>query len=147
MDSTFFSEQSSIFLVLVLVFFLVLKFIPRVLLGIPFLDPDLVKEKMDADDDFLILDVRTEREFTSKTGHVPGALNLPLSDIKKRLEESGDELAPLKSLPVCIMCRTENRSPKAARILKNNGFTNLSVMKGGIMAWRRMKLPVEGEAS
>ena len=146
MDQEFISQESAIFAVMAVFLFFILKFLPRILLGIPFIDPQQVKTKMDIDEGFLILDVRTEREFTGKIGHVPGAVNLPLSELKGRMAELGEELEPYKNQPVCIMCRSENRSPKAAKLLKAAGFTNLSVMKGGMMSWRRDKLPVEGEA-
>lgn len=144
MEQFFSSDQSVMFFVLVAAMFVMLKFLPRLTLGVPFLDPELVKAKMDVDGDFLILDVRTEKEFASNTGHMPGAMNLPLSDIKARLKDGGEALEAFKEVPICVVCRTENRSPKAARILKNAGFKNLSVMKGGIMRWNREKLPTEG---
>lgn len=146
MEKGFFSDQPILFLVTMAAAFVMLKYLPRLTLGVPFLAPGEIKAQMDGNPDLLIVDVRTEGEFTGKTGHVPGALNLPLSNIRSRLVEIADDLGPYKAQPVCVMCRSENRSPKAIKALKKAGFTNLSVMKGGMMAWKREKLPIEGNA-
>lgn len=70
----------------------------------------------------LIIDVRTPQEFAD--GHVPGALNIPVSqlpDIAKAI--------PSKEAPVIVYCASGNRSGRAMSALKGQGYTG--VVNGG----------------
>ncbi|MCP5365950.1 MAG: rhodanese-like domain-containing protein [Hyphomicrobiales bacterium] len=117
------------------------RYLPRLMAGVPFVDPAVVKAKLDGADEVVVVDVRTEGEF--RGGHIPGAVNMPLGHIPMRLREIKDELADLKDVPVYVHCRTENRSTRAVRMLKRAGLTNLAVMNGGFRRWRKENLPVE----
>ena len=129
---------------LVLVFFATKFVVPRLIAGgAPFVDNKAVQERMKAGDDIVVLDVRTPGEFTGRLGHVPGAVNLPLADLGSRLTANAEEMDALKATPVYVMCRTANRSPNAARMLRKRGFTDVSVIKGGMSAWKRSGLPIE----
>ena len=143
--SEFFTKDTVFAIVLFLGVYMAMKYLPRLTLGVPFVDPGAVKSRLDAGDDVLVLDVRSPAEYTGGLGHVPGSLNLPLADLSARIAELGEELAPHKTEPVCVTCRTENRSPRAVKILKRAGFTDLSVMKGGMVRWNRENLPIEGK--
>lgn len=124
--------------------FLLMKYMPRLLaLGVKFVDGGVLKAKLDDGEDVVVIDVRTAGEYGGDSGHVPGAINLPLGDLRSRLDSIQSDLAPFKSHPVYLMCRTENRSSSAARVLKKAGFENLSVVKGGIVGWGRAGYPVE----
>lgn len=118
--------------------------IPRLVAGVPFFEPQAVQQRIAAGEDVVILDVRTTGEFSGGKGHVPGAVNLPLNEISSRLQAHSEEWEALKDLPIFVMCQTANRSPTAARMLKKRGFSNISVIKGGMSAWKRAGLPVEG---
>lgn len=74
-----------------------------------------------------LVDVRTRSEFTE--GHLPGALNLPVQDLERRLSELG-----AKDQPVVLYCRSGQRSARAARILKAAGFTAVHDL-GSISNW------------
>lgn len=87
--------------------------------------------------DALILDVREASEFAS--GRIPKSRNVPFSDLAKRV---GD-LEKFKSKPVVVTCASGSRSSGAVRLLKNAGFSNLYLLKGGMAAWRDASLPVE----
>lgn len=132
--------------VLVIVF---LRFLPRIkakMLGIPFVSVDDVKNRMDAGDDLLVIDVRTPGEFTGNLGHIEGALNLDASALSAKLAELGDKLDAYKADPIVVTCRTDNRSPGAARVLFQNGFKNLVIMGGGMSAWKHKGYPVAYKA-
>lgn len=118
--------------------------IPRLVAGVPFFDVQAVQQRVAAGEDVVILDVRTAGEFTGPNGHVPGAVNLPLNEMSGRLQAHAEEWQALKELPILVMCQTAGRSPNAARMLKKQGFTNVAVIKGGMSAWKRARLPVEG---
>ncbi|MGB0748886.1 MAG: rhodanese-like domain-containing protein [Magnetospiraceae bacterium] len=119
--------------------FAVLRYVPRMMSGAQYIDTTTFKEAMRQGGDVLVIDVRTEREFA--TGHVPGALNLPVGDIKNRLKELGEQLEGHKEIPVYLVCRTDNRATSAARTLKKAGFSDIKVLSGGMGAWNRAGYP------
>lgn len=94
------------------------------------------------DADIALVDVRDAKDFDGETGHVPGALNLPLGELTARIEE----LAPWRKDGVVLICRTQVRSGQAARLLAKHGFSGLRVVRGGILAWREVGYPTEGNA-
>jgi rhodanese-related sulfurtransferase len=71
-----------------------------------------------------ILDVRTEAEFAS--GAVPGAINMPLSTVRRRLNELD------RNRPVYVYCGVGQRAWNAIRILAQNGFTEVWNLAGGV---------------
>jgi uncharacterized membrane protein YdjX (TVP38/TMEM64 family)/rhodanese-related sulfurtransferase len=89
-----------------------------------------------------VIDVRVPDEFTGPLGHIPGARNLPISELAHRL----GEVEPLQDKPVVLVCRTEKRSANAARLLRDAGFRNVHVLKGGMERWNKLALPVEERA-
>lgn len=84
----------------------------------------------------LVLDVRTPGEFAS--GHLENAVLVPVQEFQKRI----GELAPHRNDPVFVYCRTGNRSTVAAKLLVDDGFTNVVNLRNGIVEWRRAGLPV-----
>ena len=83
---------------------------------------------MEAETDYLILDVRTPEEFREK--HIPGAINVP----NETIAASNIPQLPDKSQLILVYCRSGNRSKQAARKLATLGYTNI-VEFGGINAW------------
>lgn len=92
------------------------------------------------DTTILLLDVRTEGEYTSETGHLKRAILIPVQELEKRV----DELQPYKKKTIITYCRTQNRSTRAAEFLRKKGF-NVLYMEGGITKWNAEKLPVVKE--
>ncbi len=92
-----------------------------------------LKAMLDAGRQVLVLDVRGRDEFEGELGHVPGARNVPLDELPRRL----DELAERSGGPIAVVCRTDRRSAKAARVLAAAGFGDVRVVRGGMEAWRR----------
>ncbi|WP_216827583.1 sulfurtransferase TusA family protein [Alkalihalobacterium elongatum] len=74
-----------------------------------------------------IVDVREELEFEFK--HIPGAVSIPLGELKLRL----DELA--KEEDIYVICRTGNRSDFACHLLEKNGYKNVWNVIPGISHW------------
>ncbi len=85
----------------------------------------------------LVLDVRDNSEFAA--GRIPKSKNIPLADLEKRIEE----IAKFKQKPVILACKTGNRSTAALRVLKQQGFTEIYQLQGGVTAWQQASLPVE----
>jgi rhodanese-related sulfurtransferase len=84
-----------------------------------------------------IVDVRETREFVE--GKIPGAIHVPLSQLKDRLEE----LTKFKERPVIAYCARGQRSRGAGMVLHRAGFTQLYNLIGGHKAWKDAGLPVE----
>jgi len=84
----------------------------------------------------LLVDVREPDEYRS--GHIPNALNLPLSGLAEGLKQIDKH----KARPLIICCRTSQRSARAAVALRKHGFASVQVLAGGITAWQGENLPV-----
>lgn len=69
--------------------------------------------------DALIVDVRSPMEFAS--GHVKGAINLPLDQFAQRFQE----VMPQPSQQVILYCRSGARSGQASQFLQQNGYTQV----------------------
>lgn len=82
----------------------------------------------------LLVDVRTPEEFSS--GHIHGAVNIPLDSLANRLDEIPTDQ------PVVVYCRSGNRSAQAVQILKQAGYTQIYDM-GGLIDWTAQGFPVE----
>jgi rhodanese-related sulfurtransferase len=74
-----------------------------------------------------LIDVREQNEF--ENGHILGARNIPLSQLKMRLKE----IRPDK--PVYLYCQNGMRTGRAAQMLKRKGYSDLNQLKGGFKAW------------
>jgi sulfur dioxygenase len=87
----------------------------------------------------LVLDVREDSEFHGQLGHVPGARLIPLGVLAAR----ASELEAGKDRSVVVVCRSGVRSSTAAAILTSLGFEDVYNLKGGMLAWHDLGLPVE----
>jgi rhodanese-related sulfurtransferase len=91
--------------------------------------PAEVKEKLDHEEDFVLLDVRSPGEW--KTHHVEARQSrlIPLPELRKRLGElPRDE-------EIIILCRTSVRAYQAQRILDGAGLKNNRFMDGSLLVW------------
>ncbi len=86
-----------------------------------------------------VLDVRGADEFTGPHGHIPGALNIPLEALERRLDAV---VADLKG-EVVTVCRTDRRSARAARRLQEAGVAEVRVLKGGMVEWNALGYATE----
>ena len=104
----------------------------------PMLEVSELKVRLASGEKLLVLDVRSPEEFTGEQGHIDQSLNIPLTVLDDRI----GELAPYLNRPVAIVCRTDKRSAKAARLLAKQGFTDLHVVRNGMTAWVNTDLTV-----
>lgn len=85
-------------------------------------------EIMKKQEDFLLLDVRTQAEFEDR--HIPGAICIPNETIGTgEIPELSD-----KNQRILVYCRSGNRSKQAAEKLAKLGYTNVLEF-GGINTW------------
>ena len=86
------------------------------------------KNIMDNETDYIILDVRTEEEFSK--GHIDGAILIPDYEITDKAEE----ILTDKDQLILVYCRSGRRSKLAADSLVTMGYTNIKEF-GGIIDW------------
>lgn len=91
------------------------------------IDAKGLKARMDGGNKFVLVDVREPHEF--QIGRIPGSVLIPLGELPKRL----NELNPADD--IVVHCKMGGRSAKAIDFLKTQGFSNLTNLKGGILAW------------
>ena len=83
---------------------------------------------MDSQEDYTILDVRTQEEYDQ--GHIPGAILIPDYEI----EEKAEQVLRDKDQLLLVYCRSGRRSKLAAEALVALGYTNIKEF-GGIIDW------------
>ena len=93
-------------------------------------------DKLRAEKNAVVLDVRTETEF--KAGHIPGAINLDFQspDFQKKVAELD------KSKTYLVHCAGGVRSAKACTAMDKIAFTNLVNLEPGFRAWEKAGKPV-----
>lgn len=87
---------------------------------------------------YTVIDVRTKEEYDA--GHLKGALNFDYynDDFEEKIEEALKD----KDKPYIVYCRSGMRSLYSAEILEELGYTNVTNMKGGFLAWQSAGKPV-----
>ena len=98
---------------------------------------DELMSRIEAETAPTILDVRTPEEFAA--GHVPGAINIPYTELGERYSEreleGSDELV--------VYCQSGRRAAIAEAALSELGFTNVRDLDGHIAAWKQAERPLE----
>jgi molybdopterin/thiamine biosynthesis adenylyltransferase/rhodanese-related sulfurtransferase len=94
--------------------------------GIPTMQVEELKRRLDAGDDLFVLDVREPHEYQicNINGHL-----IPLGDLPKRVSELDS------SREIVAHCRSGVRSGKAVEFLQQAGFKKVHNLAGGILAW------------
>ncbi len=78
--------------------------------------------------DRTLIDVRTPMEY--EAGSLPGAINIPLDDMRNRLSDIPTDK------PIILYCGVGLRGYLASNILRDNGFADVSNLIGGIKTFR-----------
>jgi adenylyltransferase/sulfurtransferase len=86
-----------------------------------------LKRRLDQGDKVFILDVRSPEEF--QICRIPGSTLLPLPELGRRHAELDS------SREIVVHCKSGMRSAKAIQFLRQQGFTKLKNLTGGILAW------------
>ena len=118
----------------------VVAFLPRIitlLRGGPMMAVEELKRRIHSTEAVVVLDLRSAADFVGEQGHIAEALNIPLEELSAR----HGELKVHREQPLLLVCTTDRRSAKAARLLAAEGFTDLHVVKGGMTAWRARGWP------
>jgi glyoxylase-like metal-dependent hydrolase (beta-lactamase superfamily II)/rhodanese-related sulfurtransferase len=85
----------------------------------------------------ILLDVRTEQELKEMSVDIEDIKHVPLQSLASSLETlSSNDF-------YYVLCRTGHRATMAATQLLQKGFTKLAVIEGGLISWKKAKLPVK----
>ena len=87
----------------------------------------------------VVVDVCEPDEF--KKGHIPKAINIPVSQIKDQLGQL--EKFRTKNQPIVLSCRNGQQASRAATVLRKNEFETVYTLSGGLAAWEKENLPLE----
>jgi adenylyltransferase/sulfurtransferase len=86
-----------------------------------------LKQRLDRGERVFILDVRNPEEF--QISRIPGSVLIPLPSLPQRMGELD------RDAEMVVHCKSGMRSQRAIDFLRQQGFTKLSNLKGGILAW------------
>lgn len=103
------------------------------------INPEAVQEKLDAGDNFVILDVREQHEW--EKSHIAGAEHLSKGIIERDIE---DEVSN-QDEELVLYCGGGYRSALAADNLQKMGYRNVKSLKGGFRSWTEAGLPIVKE--
>ncbi len=88
-----------------------------------------LSERRNRGETVAVLDVRTAEEWA--IAHVDGTIDIPMQEIATRV----DELEEYRDRELVVMCHHGGRSARVAGWLRQQGFTQVRNLLGGINAW------------
>ena len=120
------------------------KLLPLLLLGVlpdvnanaQQIDPQTLLQLIQTEQAPLILDVRSKQEY--EQGHVQGAINIAYDQLQQRISLLNGK----QHQPLIIYCRSGRRAQHAYQTLHNNGFSNLTYLKGHMNLWQQQHFPL-----
>ena len=95
---------------------------------------DEFRSEMKNNPSLIILDVRTPQELEGPLGKIDGAINIPVQELSQRM----NELSQYKDKEIAVICRTDNRSSVAVKMLLQNGYKAINVL-GGMVEYNSQK--------
>lgn len=97
--------------------------------------PQMATQLINRDNAF-VLDIRPANEFGE--GHITGATNIPFERFQDRMKE----LDKHKSRIIILVCKMGQHSGSIAKQLRQNGFSDIRRLSGGISGWTAEQLPL-----
>lgn len=119
---------------------------------VPTVSPAEAQKRLQKDPNTLVIDVRDAADI-AMTGTIPGAMNISLGSLtyKADNEVPEDWREPAlkdRSRPIITTCILGPMGALGGKLLQDMGFTNVSILEGGVQAWIDAGLPTKqaGEA-
>lgn len=110
--------------------------------------PQELNAKLDAKENFVLIDVREAAEF--EHGHIGGAHLVPRGIIEAAADTSYPKhyppLSGARDQQIVLYCATSGRSAMAAAVLQMMGFKNVLNLAGGYARWEAEGMPQVREA-
>jgi molybdopterin/thiamine biosynthesis adenylyltransferase/rhodanese-related sulfurtransferase len=101
---------------------------------------DEIKRRLDAKEDYVLVDVREKDE--TRLGFIPGAVLLP----RGFLEMQAEQKLPDKNKKLIVYCAGGTRSAFAAKVLQDLGYQHVESANPGFTRWKDMAYPVDKPA-
>ena len=101
----------------------------------PGLTPEQVQQKLDSEQALLVVDVRYPAEYA--VAHIPSAINVPVAELEKRLDELRHNNG------VLVYCINGSRTRQAEAILLGANIQNVYHLEGTFSGWINAKHPIE----
>jgi rhodanese-related sulfurtransferase len=117
--------------------------------GTPMVSPQDTQQRMKDDPNTLVVDVR---DADGIDAIIPGAINVSLGTLPIRADQELPEAMRNADLqdrdrPIITTCGGGGQASLAARVLKDMGFTNVSILEGGTNGWKSAGLPTVAPGS
>ena len=96
---------------------------------IPEVDVETLNNKLKNKENFILLDVRTDREYFLSS--IEGSLHMPMNTIAEKYTSLD------KDKEIIVQCKSGVRSEKVCEFLLNNNFKNVKNLRGGIVEWAK----------
>src|SRR5215210_252422 len=108
--------------------------------GTPMVSPQDAQRRMQEESNTLMVDVRDAQDLAG-TGIIPGAINVSLGTLPLRADQELPESFRNAELqdrdrPIITTCGGGGQASLAAKVLKDMGFTNVSILEGGTNGWK-----------
>ena len=98
---------------------------------------DELFDRLDSDPPALLIDVRSEKDYTGGYGHIPNAVSIPMLELESNIEG----LSLYKEKEIVTMCPGGGLSLVAIDILTEAGFKDVKSLKGGTDTWHQKGYP------
>ena len=95
------------------------------------------QEVLENASELTLIDVREIHEYTGELGHAAGTKLIVLSTLPQNIANVA------KDKPIVFICRSGGRSGQATAFAKQQGFTNVYNMAGGMLLWNQLQQPIE----
>lgn len=129
------------FLLLLVLALMALPIVIRKLRGAnKYILPFHLMKRIDSGEELVILDIRPPPDFERE--HIDGADNISHDALAELVSEPNDSAGINKDQPVFLVCQSDLKSARTARMLEQKNFTDISVVKGGMFGWKRARLPL-----
>lgn len=98
--------------------------------------PQELNELVSSGTKIKMIDVRQPEEYTGELGHIPDAELIVLDQLPEKFTKlkAEDDMV--------VICKSGGRSARAAAFLSDQGFTKVFNMRGGMLAWNQLGLPI-----
>lgn len=103
--------------------------------------PEELKQKLDADEEITIIDLRHPLDFLPEPYTIPGAIRIPMEELRARNQEIPRD----RDVVLYCTCPHEASSAMTAKQLRQFGVTRVRPLEGGYFAWRKLGFPLDSE--
>lgn len=102
---------------------------------VPAVSPQEANARKASDPNILFIDPRNAEDISATTGIIPGALNVPLSELSEKHDDELPRELTSRDRTIITACQAGPMGALAAHTLKRRGYTNVFFIDGGTQGW------------